>query len=217
MILSIIYTNAFQQENLESISSKVASRDDYQYANNIEELHTGEKWGFHSRPMGTVVSSSCLKSNKGIKYGIENIGDLNLKTAWVEGRADYGRGENFTFTIKFDPKTKYGSSGQFYGKLEVFNGYCKTEKLWKQNSRVKSLKMYLNSNPVCIIELQDTWQYQCINIGKFFRNLESNQYLDAKYELKSGDQLKFEIVDIYPGDKYKDVALSEFVVEGAPN
>ena len=77
--------------------------------------------------------------------------------------------------------------------------------------------MYLNQTPICIIELQDTWQYQIVDIGRFFKNLESNQYPDAKYELNNRDQLKFEIMDIYPGTKYKDVALSEFVIKGAPN
>ncbi len=210
-------SNAYIQDDLETIKSKVATQDDYQFASSLDELQNGEKWGFHSRLLGKAETSSWLKSNKGINYGIENIGDFNLKTAWVEGGLGYGIGEYFKFAIIFDPGTQYGSSGQFNGILELFNGYCKSEKIWKQNSRVKRLKMYLNSTPICFIELQDTWQYQSVNVCKFFKNFENDQYLDAKYVLKEGDELKFEIVDAYAGDRYKDVALSEFVAEGAPN
>jgi hypothetical protein len=92
--------------------------------------------------------------------------------------------------------------------VEVFNGYCKSESIWKANSRVKRLKMYYNDIPVCIVELADTWQHQSFDIGKFFL---SNQYPEAPFQLSNGSSLKFEIMDIYEGDKYKDVAISEFV------
>jgi len=209
--------NSFAQGSLDIIKSQVASASDYQYDNSLEELQNGERWGFHSRPLGSLEASSCLESQGVNNYDINNIVDINLKTAWVEGKNDYGIGEFFTYSIEFDPDTKFGGSGQFFGKLEVFNGYCKNEKLWEQNSRVKQLKVYLNSTPLCIIELQDTWQYQSVYIGHYFKNLAADKNLDAKNVLKNGDRLKFEIVEIYPGTKYKDVAISEFLAAGAPN
>ena len=41
--------------------------------------------------------------------------------------------------------------------------------------------------------------------------------MNAPYEIKEGDVLKFEIVSVYKGSTYKDVAISEFLCEGAGN
>ncbi len=213
----LCYRILFINQDLEIIKSKVATQQEYQYAKDLDDLHNREKWGFNSRSLGKPEASSALKSSKGINYLIENVQDFNLKTAWIEGSPSNGIGEYFIFNITFDHGRQYGGSAQFNGIIEVFNGYCKTEKIWKQNSRIKSLKMHLNSIAICYIELKDTWQYQSIDISKFFKNLENGQNSNAKYEIKESDQLKFEIVDIYPGDKCKEVALSEFVAKGAPN
>ena len=68
---------------------------------------------------------------------------------------------------------------------------------------------------VCLIELVDTWQYQRLDLRKFFK--EPNFYPNGEIEAKDGDKLKFEIIDVYKGTKYKDTGLSEFVFESPGN
>jgi hypothetical protein len=41
--------------------------------------------------------------------------------------------------------------------------------------------------------------------------------MQAPHEIKQGDSLKFEIVEVYAGSKYKDTAISAFFAEGAKN
>lgn len=97
--------------------------------------------------------------------------------------------------------------------IGVFNGYWKSEKHWSENSRIKTLKMCFNDKPVYFIQLADSWQYQRVDLRKFFK--EPTVFPDAPFEAKDGDTLRFEILEVYKGTKYKDTGLSEFVF-GSP-
>ena len=87
-------------------------------------MQNGEKWGWHSGKIGTANTSSALESSSSNNYSIENIYDLDLATAWVEGEDDYGIGETIVFTLQFNEPF---NGKNFNGYIEVFNGYCKTE------------------------------------------------------------------------------------------
>jgi hypothetical protein len=205
-----------QNLKLEIIKSIEASSDDFAHVDKLEELIDGERWGFHSGAIGKPLATSTLISQAKNDYKIENIHDLDLTTAWVDGKDDYGIGESFS--IEFSFKEEYEGFGKvynFYGVIELFNGYCKSEKHWSENSRIKRLKMFFNETPVCFVELVDTWQYQRIDLRKFFK--EPNSFPHAPFEVKDGDKLRFEIVEVYKGTKYKDTALSEFVFESSGN
>jgi len=66
----------------------------------------------------------------------------------------------------------------------------------KENSRVKTIKLYVNNNSQYILELKDTYQLQSFLIDTVNSNKETVI-------------LKFEIIDIYPCEKYKDTAITE--------
>lgn len=205
-----------QNAKLETVYAVESASSDYSYVDKLDDLINGEFWGFHSGPIGIPKAESTLKSQGQNDYKIENIHDLDLTTAWIEGNPDYGIGESFT--IEFDWKEDYQGFGRvynFYGVIEVFNGYCKSEKHWIENSRIKTLKMYYNDKPICLIELVDTWQYQRLDLRKFFN--EPNFFPNGEIYAKDGDKLKFEIHDVYKGTKYKDTGLSEFVFESPNN
>ena len=205
LLLLILFSYTAQSQNLEVITSTPAKEGEYSFAHSLEEFHNGEKWGWHSGKIGSATTTSTLESNNFSNYKLENIHDLDLKTAWVEGDSNYGIGQAFSFTLSSEEPFNFKN---FNGVVEVFNGYCKSESIWKANSRVRILKMYYNDIPVCLVELTDTWQYQSFDIGKFFL---SHQYPDAPFNLTEGSRVKFEIIDVYAGGKYKDVAISEFV------
>jgi hypothetical protein len=153
----------------------------------------GCSWYCLGEPTNTSCSSF-LESNA--KYKSKNIHDFDLKTAWVEGNEDYGVGENIAITFKFSSeKTKITT-------IDIFNGYCKSEKLWKANSRVKELVFYANGKLVGNLLLEDTYKKQRFKIGSLGG--------DKHHRLV----LSFKIVDIYEGEKYKDVAISEINFDG---
>jgi hypothetical protein len=54
-------------------------------------------------------------------------------------------------------------------------------------------------------------------IGEYFINKRDGKYLNAKYEIINGDVLNFEIVAVYKCEKYKNVAILEFLFEEAGN
>ncbi|PWJ37904.1 NADase-type glycan-binding domain-containing protein [Sediminitomix flava] len=217
LLTSFFSIHAFAQENkLELIKSRVANENDFVYSNTINEIIEGEKWGFHSGKIGIPYASSSLANQGSNNYTINNIFDLDLRTAWIEGDSNDGIGHFISFEFDFSEKYNgFGKPYNFYGIIEVFNGYCKSEKHWKENSRVKQLQVSLNEKPICLIELEDTWQYQRVDIRKFFKD---NYYFpDAPYVISHGDVIAFRIMEIYEGDKYKDTAISEFVYDSPPN
>ena len=150
-------------------------------------------WDLHCSPYTTpgtqtVVASSALSSQGSASYRASNIIDSNHETAWVEGVAGYGVGQWVEF------RDVYGDGT--ITAITILNGYVKSDKAWSENSRVKRLKVYLNGRPVCILELQNSRSLQTFQV----QNLLGN----ASYIGK----LRFEIMEVYPGTKYQDTAIS---------
>jgi len=146
-----------------------------------------------------VSASSRLASQGENKYDVSRLEDGLLKTAWVEGVEGQGTGEYIIFNF---PKSKFESMDSvncngFY----ALNGYCKSTSVWKANSRVKELKMYYNGTPLYVIRLHDSMNMQCFTFSTIW--------------LKPGDKIKFEILEVYPGSRYMDTAISELIPLGA--
>jgi len=216
MCLLLTFFQAFGQE-LEGISAIEADTSNYEYEESIEAYKTAEMWTIWTSPFSNGSASSRLKSQKSNSYSVDKLSDFDLNTAWIEGKSDYGIGEQIEFVFEYPKHAYFGSAYQFYGRVNLFNGYCKSMKTWEENSRVKTLKVYFNDTPIALVELVDTWQFQYFDFSHFFRNHYINENLNAPYEVKEGDKLMFEIVDVYKGSKYSDVGFSEFMYRGASN
>lgn len=143
-----------------------------------------------------VSASSSLKPEGKITYEAAHLVDGKLKSAWSEGAEDVGVGTTFAFKVG-PPDT---SRASFEGGFHVFNGYGASAAVWKKNARVKKLKVSLNGKEVATVELEDTMALQTVLLTDAFPR-----------QLKEGDVLQFELVEVYPGSKYKDTVLSEFV------
>lgn len=142
------------------------------------------------------TASSTLKSSGTATYTPTNAHDLSYKTAWVEGTAGDGIGEYIEYYFKNDcPRVT-----SFY----ISNGYVKSDKAWKDNSRVKILKLYINNKPYALLNLQDTKADQIFKLDE-----PIGRYKGGKDMI-----LRFEIVDVYKGDKYKDTAITEIYFDG---
>lgn len=50
--------------------------------------------------------------------------------------------------------------------LTIFNGYRKSKELWRDNSRVKRLKMYVGGKTYGVIHLKDAYNYTLRVVGE---------------------------------------------------
>ncbi len=141
-------------------------------------------------------ASSELKSNGNISYSVESANDLNYKTAWAEGVNGSGIGEYLEYHFKNkSPKVTH---------IIVSNGYLKSNKAWSNNNRVKRLKVYVNGSDYAILNLEDSKTDQRFKFDGFIPNSDG----------KTDIILKFEILEIYKGNKYDDTVITEIYFDG---
>ena len=134
-------------------------------------------------------------SSLGDSYKAEFANDLSYKTAWVEGKKDEGIGEYLEYYFKNDsPRIT---------EIIISNGYMKSEETWKNNNRVKKLKLYVNSVPFGILNLKDSRTNQYFSVGTLRHNKNGTDLI-----------LKFEILEVYKGSKYNDTAITEIYFDG---
>lgn len=153
--------------------------------------------------LGQLSASSELKPEHGLSYRAENVHDLSYRTAWIEGVPGYGVGEYLVY--RFPPENPRIT------KVIVINGYIKSDKAWRENSRVKKLKMYINGQPYGILNLKDSKEEQIFSVNPIgYGDREDHEKLIKNPEIV----LKFEIAEVYPGEKYDDTAISEIYFDG---
>jgi hypothetical protein len=140
-----------------------------------------------------IKASSILAPQGTNTYDARNAHNGTLNTAWVEGVKGYGIGQFIEYT--------FGKNNPPVTSIIIFNGYVKSDKAWKDNSRIKRLKMYVNGKPYAFLDLQDSKAEQRFEIGSL--------------QNKAGELvLKFEIMDVYKGLKWDDTVLSELYFDG---
>ena len=158
-----------------------------------ETVGVGCNWYCGMSPK-KIEGSSFLMSQGGNTYEAKNAHDFSYKTAWAEGVYGYGIGEYLIYT--FDTKNPR------INIIKVVNGYVKNLDAWKNNSRVKQLKMYVNNELFAFLNLKDEYS-------------EQHFYIPAiggtwKYDWT----IKFEIMQVYKGSKYDDVVITEIYFDG---
>ena len=155
----------------------------------------------------SISASSYLKSNNAnVNYLPENIHDFSFETAWVEGVKGYGIGEYITYHFR--------QTAPRITKIIIANGYVKSEKAFRENSRVKKLKMYIDDKPVAILNLEDIRSEQIFEFEPIGKERPSKNANWEELEKLPKWTLKFEILEVYQGDKYDDVAISEIYFDG---
>jgi len=192
------------KENRESLSE--VERAFYENYSPDEDTYWGAVEGcswYCGGDTDSLSATSSLKNSGNITYLAENIHDLSYETAWVEGAIGYGFGESITY--RFKPENP------LITKIIIVNGYVKSEQIWRENSRVKKLKMYVNEEPFAILNLEDSRAEQTFT----FKPLGTADTKDWD-EMKALPKwtIRFEIVEVYIGDKYDDTAISEIYFDG---
>ncbi|MFN0293033.1 NADase-type glycan-binding domain-containing protein [Pedobacter helvus] len=166
-------------------------------------LGSGCNW-YCGGGLETASASSSLSKQGNVTYIAKNANDLNYKTAWIEGVSGYGIGEYLIYD--FPPENPRIT------KIIVVNGYVKSEKAWNENSRVKQLKVYLDERPLLLLNLQDTRKEQIFTLKQLIGNGNRTNY--KALQLKPRWKLKFEITDVYKGQKFDDTAITEIYFDG---
>lgn len=202
----------------EALFGKLNDQSDYESLTEIEKefLTTCDEtiasyWDIHGQGcswycgggLDTLSASSELKANKEISYDAKNAHDLSYKTAWIEGVDGYGIGEKLTY--HFPPQNPRIT------KIIIVNGYVKSEKTWRENSRVKKLKMYLDGKPYAIMNLEDSRNEQEFEVDPIGESQRENW---DELLTKSWWTMDFEILEVYKGDKYADTAITEIYFDG---
>lgn len=142
-----------------------------------------------------VSASSELTTQNHNSYKAKSANDLSYLTAWVEGKEGRGIGEYIEYSFK--------NNSPRITSIIISNGYLKSDNTWKNNNRVKSLKLYVNGKVFGILNLTDSKTDQTFKLGTFGHNEDGSDLI-----------LKFEILEVYKGDKYDDTALTEIYFDG---
>lgn len=151
----------------------------------------------------SVTASSSLSSQGSNNYDPNNAHDFSFKNAWVEGVSGYGIGESLTYSfVPENPRIT---------QIIVVNGYVKSERAWKSNSRVKKLRVYHNNEVLADLNLKDVRAEQHFEFQPIgYSNRDDFDILKKKDPWI----LKFEILEVYKGDKYDDTAITEIYFDG---
>jgi hypothetical protein len=152
--------------------------------------------GNYGRSLEGLTASSALPQQGKNRYEANRMSDWDTSTAWVEGDSAYGVGESISFTWrdKFDDHSCTGMS--------LMNGYQKSQKHMKQNSRVRTMDMYVDNSLFRRLEIQD-------RMGQQHFSLEA-------LGVKDGQRVKLEITGVYKGTKWKDTSISELTTTCVP-
>jgi len=158
----------------------------------------------------SLTISSALAGEGSFNYGKESMRDNDLRTAWVEGAKGLGIGQ--TMTLK--PKDAYVT------EIALLNGFVSNEALYYANARIKKLRVEVE----CGEGAEETERHQAQEV-----TLPDRPYKDfnprfpfssvdwvVQHPEDSGfiDKVKLTILEVYPGRKYEDTAVTELYICG---
>ena len=159
----------------------------------LSHFYSGNCSWYCGGQIDSVTASSALAD----RYAAEKAHDFSIVTAWVEGVEGNGEGEYLRYSFP-------GTCPRITTVL-IHNGYVKNWEVWRDNARVKRLLMYYNDEPYAILNLQDTMGLQSFDVGVL-------GYKDK--DSAPAWSIKFEILEVYPGKKYEDTAITEIYFDG---
>ena len=188
----------------------------------------------------TFTATSTLAPSGNTRYDANNLSNGQYKggegndsgnrtVAWCEGVKGYGIGERVNMCIK--SMAQYDNDDEIYfTSLMIVNGYAKNETTWKNNTRVKILRLYVGDTYWCDLHLTDVIKPQIFHLPNQLKIYPSKSgkkipkvgiyAKPANYESDFFPKtspyqtdLSFEIIEVYPGDKYDDTCITGIAVD----
>ena len=139
-----------------------------------------------------LKSSGSLEPSDQETYEVSNLDDNDSKTCWaVKG----GVGSWFSFSWPL-PDIDYWP----VDSITLVNGYTKSPDRWRQNSRIRDLKITIDGKLYRIVTLTDTAKVQTVEFP-------SRLNVHAQ-------EIRFTVLSIYPGNYFDDLCVSEVQLEG---
>jgi len=129
---------------------------------------------------------------------VYKLNDSDASTAWIDTNAAVGTMLTFQFPKKL-PKEMDGNI-PFYG-FDIADGYTKNDALFASYSRVKKAELFYNGKPLYYVNFANTRHWQHIQ----FDDIMARQ----------GDAFAIQILEVYPGTKFPNVAITQLVLQGA--
>ena len=191
LIISLISQSIFSLPTIKAISEDNKIKDWNQIEKEADKDGPGFFYFDCAIELSLIKVSSSLPKTKSISFDGKNLLDFDPRTAWMTNK-NKGIGEYFILKV------------MNLGHINViYNGFQATPKLWKENARVKKMKVYMNNKALAFLELKDVMGAQMFDLPLPITNKDS-----------SGNIYKFEILEIYKGTKYKDVGISHIMSNG---
>lgn len=186
-----------EESDKKIVTPQILRLQDYQEEMNWESYKKEQEpwWAWPRLYNGD--SSSELREETGVKlilHSAERVLDFDTTTAWIEGVE--GQGINEVLEIKIDD---IGDCELV--AVDILNGFCKSEKLWSENSRVKALEVIKDEEIVAILSLED--------------HMDIQRFYLPKPITKGSTTIKFRIKEVYQGSQYEDTAISEIHFVGS--
>jgi len=128
---------------------------------------------------------------------VYKLNDSDASTAWIDPSLSVGT--KLTFRFPSIPKVMDGNT-PFYG-FDIASGYATSDALFSAYSRVKRAKLFYNGKPLYYVNFANTKRWQHIN----FDDIMARQ----------NDTFTIEILEVYPGAKFPNVAITQLVLQGA--
>jgi hypothetical protein len=136
-------------------------------------------------------ASSVLAPEAGNSYGVANLFNTDMTTAWVHGTHKSGPGQ--WIVIEFDGLRSVKS-------VTIRNGYQKNAEVYDANSRVQELRLIFSQGESRLFSLTDSEASQTINL---------DPPVKAYW-------IQFLVASIYAGRKYPDTAISKLFITSEP-
>jgi len=128
---------------------------------------------------------------------VYTLDDDDASTVWIDPSTMVGTRLVFQFPKKL---AKELNGTPFYG-FDLINGNIKTETLFKAYARLRKVELYYNEKPFCYVTFSDTRRWQHV--------------MFADIMAKQDDAFTMEILEVYPGAKFPNAAITEIVLQGA--
>ena len=125
------------------------------------------------------------------------LDDCDASTAWIDPNPTVGTKLEFRFPAKLPTEL---NDTPFYG-FDTVSGVIRPIENFKAYSRIKKAKVWYNGKPLFYVVFSDTPRWQSVT----FEDIMARQ----------GDLLAIEILEVYPGQKSPNVAITEVVLQGA--
>lgn len=197
------------QQQVADLAQKISGRGEYspapdeaaafalleQYGDCYGTEAMGCSWYCGGGPGSIHASAFLPATGAGCDYLPENVHDFALNHAWAVNGPEYSKGEYIEFSFE--------NSSPRVTTVEIYSGYQKSDLLFRENSRPKRLRLYVNNVPHGVLNLQDSRALQSFAIGTQGRREDGKPLA-----------LRFEVLEVYPGSKYRDLCISEINFDG---